>query len=63
MDTKVVYGQGVSMEDVLEVLRRIVESADSEGCTEDLTVVDRHSVIDAEVLYRAATGKALETNV
>lgn len=51
------------MEDVLEVLRRIVENADSEGCTEDLTVVDRHSVIDAEVLYRAATGKALETNV
>jgi len=53
----------VSVEYLLEIMKRVVESADSEGCTEDLTVVDRHAVIDAIVAYKAATGKALDTKV
>jgi hypothetical protein len=53
----------VTVEYLLEIMKRVVQSADSEGCTEDLTVVDRHAVIDSLVAYQAATGKTLDTNV
>lgn len=46
----------VTMDRVLSVLRAVIGSADSEGCSDDLTVVSRQSVLDAEQLYRDATG-------
>jgi hypothetical protein len=53
----------VTTDQLLDILKRIVESADSEGCTEDLTVVSREAVVDAEQAYREATGKRVYTNV
>lgn len=53
----------VTVEYLLEIMKRVVMTADSEGCTEDLTVVDRNAVIDCIVAYRAATGRNLDSNV
>lgn len=46
----------VTMDRALLVLKAIISSANSTGCSGDLTVVSRESVLDAERLYRDATG-------
>jgi hypothetical protein len=51
-----------SYEELLEALERIVLSADSEGCSEDLTVVERDPVIVAESMLRAS-GREVITNL
>jgi hypothetical protein len=46
----------VTMDRALRVLRALVLSADSKQCPADKTVVSREAVLDAERLYRDATG-------
>jgi hypothetical protein len=44
------------MDRALRVLKALIQSADSKQCPEDKTVVSREAVLDAERLYRDATG-------